>query len=117
MATQKLMQGFTDGDNKALPKTKKTLFLMTTETSERDTKAKLRGIGTLPTTEFVYLVGEFSVLGHIPHKGRLHCGGTNCSDTLGPFDRPKKIATWQVRQSEKAKLYGSALVLAGGKVE
>ena len=98
-----------------LPKHKRQLFIVTTEESERETKEKVTGIATLNTTEFLYIVSKdvFSV----PHKKRLHSQGSNATDMLGPFDRPKRSQVWQVKQKNKPELYGGALVPCGGRVE
>ena len=50
-------------------------------------------------------------------KDRLHSGGTNRSDSIGPFDKPPKKKVWCVQQKDKHNLYGPALVECGSKVE
>ena len=98
-----------------LAKSKRTLYVFYTETSERQTKAKVTGIGTLCTTEFVTLVTGTTI--NVPARDRIRVPGTNANDSLGPFERPKKEQTWHVKHGDKGKLYGCALVLSSGKVD
>ena len=111
----KMVKAFLDNAGKNMPKHRKQLYQMTTEASERETKERLGGIGTVPTIEFVNLLTAETLC--VESKKRLNCLGSNASDCLGPFERPKKTDLWHVKQSAKASLYGPALVEVGGKVE
>lgn len=111
-AMQKQLQ---DSKGKALPKQKKTVYCITTEDSERETKERMSGIATLGTLETINLFTKHTL--NAPYKKRLHCGGSNASDTMGPFQRQKKAHLWHVKHGQKAALYGPNIVEAGGKVE
>ena len=103
---EKLMKGFTDSKGKALPNTKRMLFVSTTEASERATKAKVQGIGNINTTEICYMVTKETL--DVPIKRHLHSAGTNASDTLGPFDRPGGKELWLLRHRGKSSFFTAA---------
>ena len=111
----KMQKCFSDSNHKALPKQKKILYVMTTEDSERDTKERMSGVATLATMEINTLFSQKTI--SVPYKKRLHCGGSNVSDTLGPLHKPARSELWSIKQSLKSKYYGSALVEVGGKVD
>ena len=111
----RMQKCFQDSNSKSLPKKIKTLYVMTTEESERETKERMSGIATLPTMEITTLYTQMTI--SVPLKKHLHCGGSNCSDTLGPLQRPAKTYVWCVKQTAKSKLYGASLVEVGGRVE
>lgn len=92
--TPKLLKCFANEKGKAMEKQKRTIYVSTTEESERTIKSRVKGIGTLQTTEFVTLVSKDNL--DVTVKDRLHCAGTNAGDTMGPFSRPDKKSVWQV---------------------
>ena len=96
--TQKLLKIFANDNGKMMEKSKRTLYVTTTEESERTVKERVKGIATLQTTEFVTLVTNETL--DVALKDRLHCQGTNSSDSMGWFSRPAKDAVWQVAPGE-----------------
>ena len=112
----KLLKPFSDGSGSPLPKQRKPIYKFTSETSERDSKSKMRGIATMGTVEFVHLIANMETLSAIPTKNKKHSDGTNCSDAVGPFQRPKNVETWMVQAGKKSTLLGTALVACGGSV-
>ena len=111
-----LLKPFTDKANKALPKNKTHLFLATTESSERALRDKTFGVATLGNMQFVYVLSKDKP--QVGQKSRIHdASSTNATPNYGPYDRPLRQEIWHVKQGHKGKLYGSALVPAGGKVE
>lgn len=110
-----MLKCFQDSSAKGLAKTKKILYVTTTEESERETKDRMCGVATLSTMEMNALVTARTL--NITYKRRLHCGGSNASDTLGPLQRQKKTTLWTVTHSTKPKLYAGSLMDVGGKVE
>ena len=113
--TDKMKKAFADGEGKTIPKHVRQIYSLTTEESERDTKQRLSGIATLSTVEFISLVSKETL--SMPNKKRKHCIGTNTNDMIGPLERPKQDELWKVPHASKPKLYGSAFVDAGGKVD
>ena len=111
----RLIKSFSGADGKALQKNKKTLYVLTSEDSERDLKGKVAGIGTLGTIEFLHMVTKDVV--DLPQKKRMNSPGSNASDTLGPYDRPKKDNVWHVEHQAKKIMWGSAWSEVGGRVE
>ena len=108
---------FTDVDGKALQKEKKVLFTLKEEASVKATKGSVQGTHTVQCVEFTYLVTKNTL--NIPEKPRLHFSSmTTRSDYVGPFVIPRRDdpSVLQVRHQDKHKLYGAALVLAGGAV-
>ena len=113
--SDRMQKAFQDQNGKAIPKQKKTVYVMTTEESERETKERMAGVATLPTMEITNIYTAVTL--SVPFRKRLHCGGSNASDTLGPLQQPKRSELWCVKQSLKGKMYGTGWVEAGGKVE
>ena len=113
--TEKMSKPFTDTKGNMLSRSKKQIYAITTEHSERSTRALVRGIGAIPTVEFITLVSRDNIV--LPTKDRLHSAGTNSSDMIGPFTKPLPSAGWQVRHKSKVRMYGSAMVDPSGKVE
>lgn len=100
----KLVKAFASSEGKALSKSKKTLYFITSEDSERVSKEKVVGIGTINTIEFCHVLSLDSI--NLPKKDRLHGDGTNAGDIIGTFDRVPKNQNWHVKHASKATLYG-----------
>lgn len=113
--TEKALKNFTDKTGRALPKQRRTLYLHTSEDSERTHKQRMAGICTLNTMEHVTMVSKDPV--DVPVKNRLTGPGTNQCDFLGTFEKPAAEETWHVRQKSKASMYGPAITLSSGKVD
>ena len=56
----------------------------------------------------------------LPERAQLHslAGATNRYDMLGPFPKPSDAdeTRFNMKHKEKARVYGSALIAAGGSV-
>ena len=111
----KILKHFTGTDGKALAKVRKQLYLQTSEESERATKQRMSGVGSLGTVEHLVLVSKATV--DLPVKPHIKVPGTTSSDFLGPFARPPVADLWRVKQCEKTTLYGNAITLVSGRVE
>ena len=110
------MKAFSDDDAKELPKAKKTMYIICSEASLQKRRAKASKDIPLSLVEFCHIVTE-PLSANIQRKNRLYLPGTTQTDLMGPFDVPDNDVAWNVKHSEKAKIYGSAMVESGGRVE
>ena len=111
----KLVKGFSDDNNKALPKEKKVLFLTTTEASQAKHKSLIRGTASLSQVEMLHVVTKSTL--DLPAEDRLRWPGTTRGNMLGPAVVPTDDTVWKVLHAEKKKLYGGARVECGGAVQ
>ncbi|CAK0870056.1 unnamed protein product [Prorocentrum cordatum] len=112
---RKFGKSFQTKDGKAFKKDKRILFLQTTEKSLKEHRGNYSGVYGPPAMEFVF---QFSKGDPIPEKKKVYSEGSNKDPVIGNFDKPPKNdpLTWMQKQNEKAALYNSAWILAGGAV-
>ena len=108
---------FVDDGGKVLPKTHSVVYVTTSEESERKTKCRVQGVGTLGAIQFMHTFSKGAICTKV--KPRKHFAGTTTSsNVVGPFQRldPADMAM-RVPHCEKGSLYGKALLQVGGPVE
>ena len=108
-------KAFVDDGGKVIPKVKTQLYVLTTEQSERQVKARVKGIATLSTMLSMNVFSQKTL--EVVAKDHLHVPGSTASDCLGPFERTPPESLWKVKHASKSDLLGKALIAVGGTVD
>ncbi len=100
---------------KSIPKSVCRLITHFDFDSLAEQKAVVRGVGTLRSVEYVYIVTAEPLA--VPVKDRVKYAGTTACDLLGPVAKTPWHDAWKLPFHTKKDLYGQARIAVGGRTE
>lgn len=109
----KLLGGFTTVDGAPMPKKKHNMMVLYEEESCQNHQERVRGFCSIQQTEGLLVVSN-DVLSLNEHK-RLHSGGTNRGNVVGPLAWPSFEQSWRHTKETKKTIFGkNGVILVGG---